>query len=594
MYKKKRRKITIRVTGVLLSVAMIMTSVSCPVYANPIVEEVDIQAEDVWEEVPLEVVEDVKDEVQESAQQYGQENTQESGGWDLNDQQQLEEALRSGSVTLDRNASIAEENVGVFSRKNIIDIAKAEIGVKGRPNKYTYWLGTIGGTYSYAWCQAFASWCGVQAGGNSKVPITASCWQATEWFKDRGLWKSRGSGYVPKAGDYIFFDWGANGGWDHVGIVNYVADGRVYTIEGNTSDMVKGSKSYAMSDVQIIGYGTPKFEDGASDGNLPKGNLDEVKGGKGKIQVAGWAFDWDDPSKTLDILVSVGGKLDSGAPVYKIKANVTRSDVAASYPGCGSNHGFDSVIYVDKTGEQTIYVYVANIGGNSAKAVNQLIGSKTVTIQEAQANEEAGENGNDGNITPTPEPEPITVEKVKKTSAQRTSYNKIKVSWEKVAEADEYEVQVSTDKKFKSNVTTYRSKANTKTITSKTGVVYYFRTRASRTEKDRVYYGGYSGAAYARALPTCTEITSYKVTKKGNVSLWYKKVTGASGYQIVFSPYKNFSAGKKWYRSGGSGKLATGLKKGKTYYFMVRAYRKVDGKEIFGPFSEAKKITIRK
>ena len=56
MYKKKRRKITIRVTGVLLSVAMIMTSVSCPVYANPIVEEVDIQAEDVWEEVPLEVV----------------------------------------------------------------------------------------------------------------------------------------------------------------------------------------------------------------------------------------------------------------------------------------------------------------------------------------------------------------------------------------------------------------------------------------------------------------------------------------------------------------------------------------------------------
>ena len=170
----------------------------------------------------------------------------------------------------------------------------------------------------------------------------------------------------------------------------------------------------------------------------------------------------------------------------------------------------------------------------------------------------------------------------------------MKVSWEEVSDVDEYEVQVSSDKKFEKNVSTLRSDENSKTVTAKTGTAYYFRVRASLTDNGRVYYGEYSNVAHGRALPAQTEITSYKCTAKKNVSLWYKKVAGASGYQIVFSPYKNFSAQKKWYRSSGTGKLATGLKKGKTYYFMVRAYRMVDGQEVFGPFSEAKKITIKK
>lgn len=583
MYNKKNWKITTKMTGVFLAVAMMMTSMSSPVYANPVVEEVDIQTENVWENEPLEIIEDVKDEVQENPQEYKE--------WDLNEQEDLEKALRSGSVTLDRNASVSEENVGAFSRKNIVDIAKSQVGVSGRPNTYTRWLGTIGGSYSYAWCHAFASWCGAQAGGSKLVPITAGCWEGTQWFKARGLWKSRGSGYVPKAGDFIYFDWGANGGWDHVGIVNYVADGRVYTIEGNTSDMVKASKSYSLSDVQIIGYGTPQFEQSESDGNLPKGCFDEAIGGKGTLQVAGWAFDWDDPSKSLDILVAVGGTLETEAPVYKIEANIPRPDVAAAFPGCGKEHGFESVISVDQTGEQTIYVYAVNIGGDSAKVVNHLIGSKKVTIQKKT---ETPTDTLPPTVTPTETPKPVTVEKVQKVSAQKASYNKVKVSWEEVSDVDEYEVQVSADKKFEDDVTTFRSDDTSKMVTAKTGTPYYFRVRASVTDHGRVYYGEYSNVAHGRALLAQTEITSYKCTARRNVSLWYNKVVGASGYQIVFSPYKDFSAAKKWYRSGGTGKLATGLKRGKTYYFMVRAYRMVDGREVFGPFSEAKKITIKK
>lgn len=45
--------------------------------------------------------------------------------------------------------------------------------------------------------------------------------------------------YVPASGDIIFFDWGVNGDVGHVGIVEYVQNGRVYTIEGNSGDMCR-------------------------------------------------------------------------------------------------------------------------------------------------------------------------------------------------------------------------------------------------------------------------------------------------------------------------------------------------------------------
>lgn len=67
----------------------------------------------------------------------------------------------------------------------------------------------------------------------------------------------------PQPGDQIFF--GTD--WDHVnhtGLVVAVKDGRVYTIEGNTSDMV-AERNYALDGDGIFGYGRPRWgnpEDG--------------------------------------------------------------------------------------------------------------------------------------------------------------------------------------------------------------------------------------------------------------------------------------------------------------------------------------------
>lgn len=69
---------------------------------------------------------------------------------------------------------------------------------------------------------------------------------------------------VQSLGDIIFFDWIdaetgiRNGIADHTGIVEKVENGRVYTIEGNTSDTC-ARRDYDIMSLDILGYGTPMY-----------------------------------------------------------------------------------------------------------------------------------------------------------------------------------------------------------------------------------------------------------------------------------------------------------------------------------------------
>lgn len=77
------------------------------------------------------------------------------------------------------------------------------------------------------------------------------CPTITSWAKKEGIWANRS--YTPQAGDAILFDWNGNGTAQHIGIVEKVANGKVYTIEGNSSDSVKRN-SYSLSSGKILGY----------------------------------------------------------------------------------------------------------------------------------------------------------------------------------------------------------------------------------------------------------------------------------------------------------------------------------------------------
>ncbi|MGN0458325.1 MAG: CHAP domain-containing protein [Eubacterium sp.] len=155
-------------------------------------------------------------------------------------------------------------------RSKIISVAEKEVGYKGTSSysKYGEWYGYQGG-----WCTTFALWVFNKAGqalnvelyGNI-VPSGGNCNSMISWFKNKGRYHTRSSGYKPKKGDLVFFDWSGNGSSQHVGIVNYVESSTVYTIEGNCSAEVKkrkytttGSKPYNNVS-SIMGYGSPDFD----------------------------------------------------------------------------------------------------------------------------------------------------------------------------------------------------------------------------------------------------------------------------------------------------------------------------------------------
>ena len=72
------------------------------------------------------------------------------------------------------------------------------------------------------------------------------------WFQSCGKWQ--GNTYQPSAGTIIFFDWNGDGNPDHVGIVEKCENGRVYTVEGNSGDVVR-QRNYIVGARVIIGYG---------------------------------------------------------------------------------------------------------------------------------------------------------------------------------------------------------------------------------------------------------------------------------------------------------------------------------------------------
>ena len=140
----------------------------------------------------------------------------------------------------------------------IVSVALSQVGnVGGQP--YWSWYGF---TYRVDWCAIFVSWCANECGyiDTGVMPRFSGCITGSRWFKDRGLWQDKS--YTPNPGDVVFFDWDDPGGFsgpqdglcDHVGIVEKVENGRVYTIEGNSGDKCC-QRSYPLGYYEIYGYG---------------------------------------------------------------------------------------------------------------------------------------------------------------------------------------------------------------------------------------------------------------------------------------------------------------------------------------------------
>ena len=89
------------------------------------------------------------------------------------------------------------------------------------------------------------------------------------------------------------------------------------------------------------------------------------------------------------------------------------------------------------------------------------------------------------------------------------------------------------------------------------------------------------------------KFSKLKVSGKCKVKATWKKLTNISSYQIQYAPNKKFKKAKsKTVKS--TFVTIKKLKKKKTYFVRVRAYKLVDGKKVYGKWSAVKKVKIKK
>lgn len=175
---------------------------------------------------------------------------------------------------------VALAEVGYLEKKSNsqLDSKTANAGY-GNYTKYARDLDNISGFYNgkkngYAWCDIFVDWCFVQAFGTEKAlellcqpkkSTGAGCEFSMNFYRQKGQLYSS-----PKSGDQIFFK--ENGEISHTGLVYKVENGKVYTVEGNTSSTAGvvanggcvAKKSYNLNSGYIAGYGRPKYDESDS------------------------------------------------------------------------------------------------------------------------------------------------------------------------------------------------------------------------------------------------------------------------------------------------------------------------------------------
>ena len=143
--------------------------------------------------------------------------------------------------------------VSVVGDKPIIKVAMGQLGNKGGKPFWSWY----GFKQREEWCALFVSWCEDQCGylKSEAAPKFAIVSDGADWFVLRDQWRLMGD--TPEPGDLIFFDWEQDGARDHVGIVTAVVDDKVFTVEGNSSDLCR-QKRYSLDDPVIYGYGVIK------------------------------------------------------------------------------------------------------------------------------------------------------------------------------------------------------------------------------------------------------------------------------------------------------------------------------------------------
>lgn len=128
----------------------------------------------------------------------------------------------------------------------------------------------------------------------------------------------------------------------------------------------------------------------------------------------------------------------------------------------------------------------------------------------------------------------------------------------------------------------------------KAGTSYKFKIRPYTKLDDGTVLWGEDSDVFTTATKPATPTIKTISTTKGKAVVSWSNISGETGYQLYYSTKKDSGYKKvKNYSANTLKGSKSKLTSGKKYYFKVRAYKKVDGKVIYGSFSSVKSIKIK-
>ena len=298
----------------------------------------------------------------------------------------------------------------------------------------------------------------------------------------------------------------------------------------------------------------------------------------------GEKIDIDDSKETV--------KLDK---VTGLKGNVTGSTVKLTWNKVSGADGYEINMVIPGYGSSNITTTettklitgLTNTEGNyitkvrAYKVVNgeKVYGSYSSTIDVYAEKEEKVE-----------EPDKVT------NLDTSTTGSGVKLTWNKVSGADGYEVAMK--EPGSSKYDTYTASGTSKTISGLTdnAGTYKFKVRAYKIANGEKIYGSYSSIASIKVeeeVEKPEKVTGLKGTVSGSeVKLTWNKVSGADGYEInmVIPGYGNTVITTTATNRTVSGLTETDY----SYDTKVRAYKTVNGKKVYGSYSNTIEVYAEK
>lgn len=174
------------------------------------------------------------------------------------------------------------------------------------------------------------------------------------------------------------------------------------------------------------------------------------------------------------------------------------------------------------------------------------------------------------------------VKRIPRLGTSYETYNTVKVKWNKIDGVSGYQIYRadSKDGTYRKIKTAGSGTSSYKDTGLEAGKRYYYKVRAYSGTKTHPF----SAVHYRKALPQ-TPSVSTKAGKK-QITVSWKAVPEVTGYEV----YRTKTKGGKYGRVKKVGSTTTKfvnkkLTKGRTYYYKVRAYKTVNGKNVYGNFS---------